>query len=66
MSVMSLLNNGDVAAPQAPPFPGEGLIVYFIEDGSLTIIARLAFGAQLATIWSWRVGDKEWVRNYVC
>jgi hypothetical protein len=30
------------------------------------IAARLAPGDALASIWSWRAGDVDWLRNYAC
>jgi hypothetical protein len=66
---MSLIDNApepEVVSINAPPLPGEGDVVYFMTHGPVTIVARLAKGDILASIWSWDVGEQEWVRNYAC
>jgi hypothetical protein len=49
-----------------PPLPGEGPIVYENHADDLMIIARLGFGEAIASVWSWREGDVNWTRNYIC
>ncbi len=64
---VSLLNAVDWVVPvQAPPIPGDGPLVYTNGWDDLVIVARLAPGEALASIWSWRIGDADWVRNYAC
>lgn len=67
---MSLLNDCVEAPPgfkpmAAPPLPGEGPVVYLQGVGDLLMIARLAPGALLADVFSWRVGDNFWERCYL-
>lgn len=67
---MSLLNDCVEALPRperlaAPPLPGEGPVVYLQGVGDLLVIARLAPGALLADVFSWRVGDDFWERCYL-
>ena len=66
---MSLIDNAslpEAGCINAPPLPGDGEVVYFMAYGPITIVARLAQGDCLASIWSWRVGEEEWIRNYAC
>ena len=64
---VSLLNAVSGVVPfTAPSLPGDGPIVYLNGWEDLLIVARLAPGEALASIWSWRVGDVDWLRNYAC
>lgn len=66
-ATVSLLHSLEGAVPQgAPPIPGDGPVVYINAVDDLLIIARLVPGDELANVWSWRVGDNDWVRNWVC
>jgi hypothetical protein len=64
---VSALHSLEGAVPlEAPPIPGDGPIVYINGGLDLLIIARLPLDCPLAEIWSWSLGDPDWVRNYAC